>query len=250
VQQHVTFVNQAEKQALLTMTLRQPEFAKCLVFTRTKHGADRVVRHLIGAGIRSAAIHGNKSQPQRERALEQFKRGEIGVLVATDIAARGIDIDAVSHVINFELPNVPEQYVHRIGRTARAGLDGIALSFCAPDEKPYLKDIEKLTRMKIDAMPLPDNFLKEAARLPKPLPVTDERDRSDHARRGEVGTHKHAPRRFGGRDDGRRQGRGRPEGRSQEARPQGQRPRGHRGGRGRGGGGGGRGGGPRANAQG
>ncbi len=201
VRQHVTFVNQAEKQALLTMTLRQPEFAKCLVFTRTKHGADRVVRHLIGAGIRSAAIHGNKSQPQRERALEQFKKGEIGVLVATDIAARGIDIDAVSHVINFELPNVPEQYVHRIGRTARAGLDGIAVSFCAPDEKPYLKDIEKLTRMKIDPMPLPENFLKEAARLPKPLPVADDRDRSDHARRGEVGSHKHAGRRFGGRGE-------------------------------------------------
>jgi ATP-dependent RNA helicase RhlE len=229
VQQHVTFVNQTEKQALLTMTLRQPEFAKCLVFTRTKHGADRVVRHLIGAGIRSAAIHGNKSQPQRERALEQFKKGEIGVLVATDIAARGIDIDAVSHVINFELPNVPEQYVHRIGRTARAGLDGIAVSFCAPDEKPFLKDIEKLTRMKIDPLALPENFLKEAARLPKPLPVTDERDRSDHARRGEVGSHKHAGRRFGGRgDDGvARSGRAAPGGR------QGNRPDGHRGGEGR-----------------
>lgn len=201
VRQSVVFVNQAEKQALLTMTLKRPEFAKCLVFTRTKHGADRVVRHLQGAGIRSAAIHGNKSQPQRERALEQFKRGEIGVLVATDIAARGIDIDAVSHVINFELPNVPEQYVHRIGRTARAGLDGIAVSFCAPDEKAYLKDIEKLTRQKIEAFGLPENFVKEAARLPKPLPVSDERDRSDHARRGEVGTHRHAGRRFGGRPD-------------------------------------------------
>nr|WP_235977251.1 DEAD/DEAH box helicase [Sandaracinobacteroides hominis] len=200
VQQFVTHVNQAEKQPLLTMTLKQPEFAKCLVFTRTKHGADRVVRHLQGAGIRSAAIHGNKSQPQRERALEQFKKGEIGVLVATDIAARGIDIDAVSHVINFELPNVPEQYVHRIGRTARAGLDGVAVSFCAPDEKAYLKDIEKLTRLKIDTLPLPENFLKEAAKLPKPVPTAAGEQRDEHrARRGEVGTHKHAPRRFGER---------------------------------------------------
>jgi ATP-dependent RNA helicase RhlE len=224
VRQYVTHVNQTEKQALLTLTLRQPEFAKALVFTRTKHGADRVVRHLIGAGIRSAAIHGNKSQPQRERALEQFKKGEIGVLVATDIAARGIDIDAVSHVINFELPNVPEQYVHRIGRTARAGLDGIALSFCAPDEKAYLKDIEKLTRQKVDVQPLPEGFLKEAARLPKPVPVTDSRDRSDDARRGEVGTHRHAGRRFGGRGEdgvargGRHAGGGRPGGRHGEGR--------------------------------
>jgi ATP-dependent RNA helicase RhlE len=131
-------------------------------------------------------------------------------------------------VINFELPNVPEQYVHRIGRTARAGLDGIALSFCAPDEKPFLKDIEKLTRMKIDPLALPENFLKEAARLPKPLPVTDERDRSDNARRSEVGSHKHAGRRFGGRgDDGvARSGRAAPGGRM------GQRPDG-RGGEGR-----------------
>jgi len=202
VQQLVTFVNQSEKQALLTLTLRQPEFGKCLVFTRTKHGADRVVRHLTSAGIRSAAIHGNKSQPQRERALEAFKRGESGVLVATDIAARGIDIDAVSHVINFELPNVPEQYVHRIGRTARAGLGGVAVSFCAPDEKAYLRDIEKLTRMKIDPLPLPANFLTEAARLPKPVPVSEADERHDRARRGEVGTHKDAPRRFGNKPGG------------------------------------------------
>jgi ATP-dependent RNA helicase RhlE len=238
VRQYVTHVNQAEKQALLTLTLRQPEFAKALVFTRTKHGADRVVRHLIGAGIRSAAIHGNKSQPQRERALEQFKKGEIGVLVATDIAARGIDIDAVSHVINFELPNVPEQYVHRIGRTARAGLDGIALSFCAPDEKAFLKDIEKLTRQKVDVQPLPAGFLKEAARLPKPVPVTDSRDRSDDARRGEVGTHRNAGRRFGGRgEDGVARG-GRHAGRHGEGRSaasrDGERPYvGHRNGEGR-----------------
>ncbi len=256
VTQVVTFVNQAEKQALLTLTLRQPEFAKCLVFTRTKHGADRVVRHLISAGIRSAAIHGNKSQPQRERALDAFKRGEIGVLVATDIAARGIDIDAVSHVINFELPNVPEQYVHRIGRTARAGLDGIAVSFCAPDEKPFLKDIEKLTRMKIDAQPLPANFLNEAARLPKPVPVADERDRADHARRSDVGTHRDSARRYGSRPGGQgghggqsRHGERRPmdsrqgEGRPTDARPSdGERAsHAHPGGnRGRSGGGGGR----------
>ncbi len=224
VRQYVTHLNQAEKQALLTMTLKQPEFAKCLVFTRTKHGADRVVRHLQGAGIRSAAIHGNKSQPQRERALEQFKKGEIGVLVATDIAARGIDIDAVSHVINFELPNVPEQYVHRIGRTARAGLDGVAVSFCAPDEKPYLKDIEKLTRLKVDVLPLPENFLKEAAKLPKPVPTAAGESRDEHrARRGEVGTHKHAPRRFGDRSG--RPGQRRDDGRRHE----GQREDGHRG---------------------
>jgi ATP-dependent RNA helicase RhlE len=206
VAQFVTFLNQAEKQALLTLTLKKPEFAKCLVFTRTKHGADRVVRHLQGAGVRSAAIHGNKSQPQRERALEQFKKGEIGVLVATDIAARGIDIDAVSHVINFELPNVPEQYVHRIGRTARAGRDGIALSFCAPDEKPYLKDIEKLTRQKLDVLPLPANFLKEAASLPRPVPVRPGREHEDYARSGEVGTHRHAPRPAGGQRRGGRPG--------------------------------------------
>jgi len=178
VEQRVTFVNQTEKQALLTLSLRDPSFGRTLVFTRTKHGADRVVRHLAGAGIASDAIHGNKSQPQRERALARFRTGESRVLVATDIAARGIDVEGVTHVVNFELPNVPEQYVHRIGRTARAGAAGLAISFCADDERPYLRDIEKLTRQKVTPVPLPENFLAEAAKLRKsapPVPVREER---------------------------------------------------------------------------
>jgi ATP-dependent RNA helicase RhlE len=162
VDQCVTFVNQAEKQALLTLVLRDPAVERALVFTRTKHGADRVVKLLAGNGIKSNAIHGNKSQPQRERALAEFKTGQAKILVATDIAARGIDVSGVSHVINFELPNVPEQYVHRIGRTARAGASGIAVAFCADDERPYLKDIEKLTRQKIEVRALPDDFMRQA----------------------------------------------------------------------------------------
>jgi len=165
VDQYATLVNQAEKQALLTMTLRDPAIERVLVFTRTKHGADRVVRLLGGNGIAANAIHGNKSQANRERALAAFKTGEVKVLVATDIAARGIDVSGVSHVINFELPNVPEQYVHRIGRTARAGNDGIAISFVADDERPYLRDIERLTRQKIPLKALPENFLAEAAKI-------------------------------------------------------------------------------------
>jgi ATP-dependent RNA helicase RhlE len=172
VEQFATFVNQTEKQALLTLKLRagiaDGSIDRALVFTRTKHGADRVVRHLSSAGIEAAAIHGNKSQGQRTAALGAFRQGRTPILVATDIAARGIDVTGVSHVFNFEMPNVPEQYVHRIGRTARAGRDGIAISFVAPDEKPYLRDIEKLTRVKLAAMPLPENFLQEAKRLPAP----------------------------------------------------------------------------------
>jgi ATP-dependent RNA helicase RhlE len=165
VDQYVTFVNQSEKQALLTLTLADPAVERALVFTRTKHGADRVVKLLAGNGVRSNAIHGNKSQGQRERALAEFKSGEVTILVATDIAARGIDVSGVSHVINFELPNVPEQYVHRIGRTARAGASGIAVAFCAEDERPYLKDIEKLTRQKLQVQALPDDFMRQADRL-------------------------------------------------------------------------------------
>ena len=165
VDQYVTFVNQAEKQALLTITLADPAIDRALIFTRTKHGADRVVKLLAGNGIASNAIHGNKSQPQRERALGEFKSGKVKVLIATDIAARGIDVSGVSHVINFELPNVAEQYVHRIGRTARAGASGIAVAFCADDEKPYLRDIERLTRQKITVTPLPNDFLVQANKI-------------------------------------------------------------------------------------
>jgi ATP-dependent RNA helicase RhlE len=138
---------------------------RVLIFTRTKHGADRVVKLLAGNGIAANAIHGNKSQPQRERALGEFKAGKVKILVATDIAARGIDVSGVSHVINFELPNVSEQYVHRIGRTARAGAAGVAIAYCAEDERAYLKGIEKLTRQRIEVVPLPENFIAEANRI-------------------------------------------------------------------------------------
>jgi ATP-dependent RNA helicase RhlE len=190
VNQYVSFVSQAEKQALLTVMLRlgfseKGSMERVLVFTRTKHGADRVVKLLAASGIAANAIHGNKSQPQRERALAAFKSGEIRILVATDIAARGIDVSGVSHVINFELPNVAEQYVHRIGRTARAGATGAAVAFCADDERAYLRDIEKLTRQKIEVVPLPANFAAEAARIKaiRPaVPLREERPRQDDRR--------------------------------------------------------------------
>ena len=158
VEQSVIFVPTNRKQVLLETLLRDPSVERVLVFTRTKHGADKVVRGLDKAGIAGAAIHGNKSQPQRERALAGFRDGSCRVLVATDIAARGIDVEGVTHVINYDLPNVPESYVHRIGRTARAGATGLAISFCNDEEKAYLKDIEKLTRLKVPVMPLPEGL--------------------------------------------------------------------------------------------
>jgi ATP-dependent RNA helicase RhlE len=158
VEQSVMFVSTGRKQPLLELMLQDPIIDRVLVFTRTKHGADKVVRGLEKAGIVGAAIHGNKSQPARERALASFKNGACRVLVATDIAARGIDVEGVSHVINFDVPNVPESYVHRIGRTARAGATGMAISFCNKEEKAYLSDIQKLTRMTIPVMPMPEGF--------------------------------------------------------------------------------------------
>ena len=149
VEQRVVFVEQAEKRTLLARVLRGTSDGRALVFTRTKHGADRVCEHLGRSGVPAAAIHGNKSQGQRERALDAFREGEVRVLVATDIAARGIDVDGVTHVINYELPNVPESYVHRIGRTARAGQAGLAISFCDTTERAYLRDIEKLIRARV-----------------------------------------------------------------------------------------------------
>ena len=159
VAQQVIFAHTGAKQALLNHLLRDPAIERVLVFTRTKHGADRVVRGLDKAGVAASAIHGNKSQPQRERALAAFKDGSCRVLVATDIAARGIDVEAVSHVVNYDLPNVPESYVHRIGRTARAGAGGIAISFCNDEERAYLRDIERLTRQKVPVLGFPDGFV-------------------------------------------------------------------------------------------
>jgi ATP-dependent RNA helicase RhlE len=149
IEQRVLFVDSADKRALLADVLKDPAIARALVFTRTKHGANRVAEQLDKIGVAADAIHGNKSQSARQRALDDFRRGKVRVLVATDIAARGIDIDGITHVINYELPNVPESYVHRIGRTARAGADGIALSFCDASERAFLKDIEKLTRQRL-----------------------------------------------------------------------------------------------------
>ncbi|HSU04472.1 MAG TPA: DEAD/DEAH box helicase [Acetobacteraceae bacterium] len=156
VQQGVLFVPSAGKPSLLQSVLRDPAIARGLVFTRTKHGADKVVHQLAAGGIEAAAIHGNKSQSQRERALDAFRRGRCRILVATDIAARGIDVDGVTHVINYELPNVPESYVHRIGRTARAGAAGMAISFCNNEERAFLRDIEKLIRAKVSVMAAPE----------------------------------------------------------------------------------------------
>jgi ATP-dependent RNA helicase RhlE len=206
VEQRVTFVNQGEKTALLTMFLQTQKIDRALVFSRTKHGADKVIRMLEAAGIKANAIHGNKSQPQREKALAAFRDGSVPILVATDIAARGIDIPGVSHVINYDLPNVPEQYVHRIGRTARAGADGIAIAYCDGEERAFLRDIEKLTRQKLAVEELPGGFNQavEAMKRLKPAPKGDGgRERAPQQgqrnRRNVSGARGHAgdPQRFG-----------------------------------------------------
>ncbi len=149
IDQRVILVDRAAKPALLAQLLRSEPIDRVLVFTRTKHGADKVVRALAKSQLSAEAIHGNKSQNQRERVLAAFRSGKVRTLVATDIAARGIDVEGISHVVNFDLPNIPESYVHRIGRTARAGADGIAISFCDAEERVFLRDIEKLIRIKI-----------------------------------------------------------------------------------------------------
>jgi ATP-dependent RNA helicase RhlE len=149
IQQAVYFVEKKDKRKLLLHLLQDRKIATALVFARTKHGADRVAKELVKSGIRAEAIHGNKSQGARQRALSNFKSQQTRVLVATDIAARGIDVEELSHVINYELPNIPETYVHRIGRTGRAGAQGISLSFCDEEEQEYLNDIHKLIKKTI-----------------------------------------------------------------------------------------------------
>jgi ATP-dependent RNA helicase RhlE len=144
IDQSLFFVEKNDKKKLLIHILNDKNIKSALIFSRTKHGADKITKDLVKAGIKTEAIHGNKSQNARQKALSNFKSGQIKALIATDIAARGIDIDELSHVINYELPNVPETYVHRIGRTGRAGSSGIAYSFCDEEEMEYLKDIQKL----------------------------------------------------------------------------------------------------------
>jgi ATP-dependent RNA helicase RhlE len=167
VEQRVIRVDRPSKTAVLVDVLKREAIDRALVFTRTKHGADKVVRGLVKAGIAAEAIHGNKSQGQRERVLAAFRKGAVRTLVATDIAARGIDVDGISHVVNFDLPNVPETYVHRIGRTARAGAAGIAISLCDAEEATLLRDIEKLIRQSI---PVTDSRVRSGRTEPTNAP--------------------------------------------------------------------------------
>ena len=173
VEQRIAHVDRARKPDLLAEILKREPVDRALVFTRTKHGADKVVRGLVKAGIAAEAIHGNKSQGQRERVLAGFKQGKVRTLIATDIAARGIDVDDISHVINFDLPQVAETYVHRIGRTARAGKAGIAISLCSPDELPLLKAIERLIRQEIAVS---EGERPSRAAEPRKAPTADARN--------------------------------------------------------------------------
>ena len=183
VEQRVLFVAKDKKRALLSELLNDKGIERVLIFTRTKHGADRVARHLHHSGIQSDAIHGNKAQNARQRALEGFRSGRIRALVATDIAARGIDVEGVTHVINFELPNEPESYVHRIGRTARAGAAGIAISFCDHDERAYLRDIEKTIRQNVPVIEDHPYHAAEIANDPGPVKRGPQRKKRPGQRR-------------------------------------------------------------------
>jgi ATP-dependent RNA helicase RhlE len=209
VDQRIIFVEADYKRELLAELFADAALARTIVFTRTKRGADRVAKHLEGAGVSAASIHGDKSQSQRERALAAFKAGACRALVATDIAARGIDIDSVSHVINFELPYVPEAYVHRIGRTARAGASGQAISLCADDERPLVRDIQRVTRQTIPA---------EDRRRDPALRVMAKATADMAASRGETSQRRDEPRGGGrGRPGGGGQGAGRHHGGGQAA---------------------------------
>jgi ATP-dependent RNA helicase RhlE len=205
IRQSVCFVDGADKRALLERVLGDPAIKRALVFTRTKHGANRVAAQLARARIGAEAIHGNKSQNARERALASFKRGDTRVLVATDIAARGIDVEGISHVINFDLPEVPESYVHRIGRTARAGASGEALSFCNGEERPLLYAIERLIRMRIPvaadlglpagagSLPAQPALYAQPAPRPQHAQPAPRPQHAQHAQHGPNGPRRQAP---------------------------------------------------------
>jgi superfamily II DNA/RNA helicase len=220
IEQRAIRVDRAAKPDLLVSLLKSEPVERALVFTRTKHGADRVVRGLARAGITAEAIHGNKSQGNRDRTMAAFRSGAVRTLVATDIAARGIDVDGVSHVVNFDLPNIPETYVHRIGRTARAGASGVAISLVSPDEMAFLRDIEKVIRRQVpltgDAAPASSSAAAEVdgARRHEP------RQKSRQGRGPRHGNEQ--PRSAKRRGDKRRDDGGKPQGnrsRSQPSRP-------------------------------
>ncbi|MBV9508988.1 MAG: DEAD/DEAH box helicase [Caulobacteraceae bacterium] len=223
IDQQVLFVEAPRKRALLSELFEDARITRALVFTRTKRGADRVAKYLDAAQVSAAAIHGDKSQGQRERALAAFKAGKVRALIATDIAARGIDVDGVSHVIQYELPQVPEAYVHRIGRTARAGAVGVAISFCADDERGLLRDIQKTTRQTIPSFDRRnDRQLAVLTAAAPPIPAAEQALPQAKGR---------GPRPQDGKPDG-----GKPQGpksqgpKSQGPKPQGRRRRGRPGG--------------------
>jgi ATP-dependent RNA helicase RhlE len=190
VDQTVYFVEPRNKPQLLTHFLQTTPFTRTIVFARTKHGADKIVKKLVRDGIRAAAIHGNKSQNVRQRTLDEFKSNRPPILVATDIAARGLDVEGISHVVNYELPDVPDVYVHRIGRTGRAGASGMATSFCCRDERGQLRDIERLTRR---TLTVEENHPEYSA-------VPDQHHAQDrpHAKRGRTRPRNHGEQRHAG----------------------------------------------------
>jgi ATP-dependent RNA helicase RhlE len=188
IKQSIFYVEKGQKRALLLHLLNQHAIPSALVFTRTKHGADRVAKDLIKSGVSAEAIHGNKSQNARQRALSNFKARQTRVLVATDIAARGIDIDELTHVFNFELPNEPEAYVHRIGRTGRAGSKGTAFSFCDMEERAYLRDINKLIAKTLPVITDHPYYIEDS-KVPavKASPIPQRRGRSGSEKNGNSG---------------------------------------------------------------
>jgi superfamily II DNA/RNA helicase len=196
IDQRIIHLDRAAKPTVLAELLHSEPIDRALVFTRTKHGADKVVRSLAKAGIVAEAIHGNKSQPQRERVLAAFRAGKVRTLIATDIAARGIDVDGISHVFNYDLPNIPESYVHRIGRTARAGAKGVAISFCDAEERPFLRDIEKLIRI---AIPSTDRRSARPAHAAQPQAKPQWRPEQQQQRNGKKKPHRGDSQNHGGR---------------------------------------------------
>jgi ATP-dependent RNA helicase RhlE len=221
IEQQLFFVSKKEKADLLLHLLSNPAIKSTLVFTRTKHGADKVAKLLQRSQIRAAAIHGNKSQNARQNALADFKNGTLRVLVATDIAARGIDIDELSYVINYDLPDVPETYVHRIGRTGRAGNEGIALSFCSAEEREELRDIQKLIGKQIPVI----NDHPFTANANQAAPPPQERPARTNFRNQQGEKRQEGNRQGGNRQEGNRQGGNRQEGNRQGGnRGQQQRP--------------------------